>query len=275
MLGALVAAAALLSAPATGKLPDGDEPKKGGHTSPFAVSLDRELQATGQIAINFRDFGRVLGWNFTRGLFAPENVFPLVLGGAATGLAYTFDEPVSDALRDDEYYWIAGWVGESGNVIGGPALQAATIGTLLLITPFTENKKFRTFTFTLTQAVILDTALKFALKLSISRERPDGSNDNSFPSGHTSSTTAFATVLQHYYGWKWGVPAYAVAGFVALSRIEKGRHYLSDVVFGATVGYIAGFTAIRGTDRSLQPRQLAVYPIVSRGKRGALVVWEF
>jgi membrane-associated phospholipid phosphatase len=113
------------------------------------------------------------------------------------------------------------------------------------------------------------------LKVSVPRDRPSGENDTSFPSFHASTTTTVATIIQHYYGWKWGIPAYAVAGFVAYSRIESERHYLSDVIFGATIGYISAITAIRGTDRSVEQRRLAVVPIIGNQRRGVAVHLEF
>jgi membrane-associated phospholipid phosphatase len=84
------------------------------------------------------------------------------------------------------------------------------------------------------------------LKYTTSRTRPDGSNDTSFPSGHTASATATATVLQRYFGWKAGVPAYAFAAYVGASRIASDKHHLSDVLMGATLGIAAGRTVTVG-----------------------------
>ena len=70
------------------------------------------------------------------------------------------------------------------------------------------------------------------------RSRPEGTG-YSFPSGHTTVTFASATVLQRHFGWKVGLPAYAVASYVAASRVEMKRHYLSDVAFGAALGIVA------------------------------------
>ena len=41
------------------------------------------------------------------------------------------------------------------------------------------------------------------------------------------------------------MPTYAIATYVAFSRLYEDRHHLSDVVFGATVGMIAGRTVTR------------------------------
>jgi membrane-associated phospholipid phosphatase len=74
--------------------------------------------------------------------------------------------------------------------------------------------------------------------------RPDGSAPNSFPSGHTSSTFALATVGTNYYGKKWWIPLHTFAGLIGVSRVEKRRHWPSDIPAGAALGYISGQTAI-------------------------------
>jgi len=80
------------------------------------------------------------------------------------------------------------------------------------------------------------------IKLVAQRERPDGSNHMSFPSGHAAITFAAATVIERHLGWKNSIIAYGIASYVATSRLHDNQHYLSDVVFGAAIGTIAGRT---------------------------------
>ncbi|MFN0054985.1 MAG: hypothetical protein ACKV0T_22670, partial [Planctomycetales bacterium] len=47
-------------------------------------------------------------------------------------------------------------------------------------------------------------------------------------------------VLDDYYGWPIGVPAYVLAGLVGWSRIDQREHDLSDVVFGSLLGFVIG-----------------------------------
>jgi hypothetical protein len=96
----------------------------------------------------------------------------------------------------------------------------------------------------LLQAQILTEMLVEPLKLAGHRERPDGSNHMSFPSGHAAVTFAGATVLERHLGWRKSLLAYTIASYVAASRLHDNRHYLSDVVFGAAVGSIAGRTVV-------------------------------
>jgi membrane-associated phospholipid phosphatase len=78
-----------------------------------------------------------------------------------------------------------------------------------------------------------------ATKFATGRSRPDGSNSQSLPSGHTASAFATAAVVHRELGWKAGIPAYAFAAWVGASRMEANKHYMSDVLLGAGVGIAA------------------------------------
>lgn len=105
--------------------------------------------------------------------------------------------------------------------------------------------------------------LSYGIKWSARRTRPDGTSF-SFPSGHTAVSFATATVLQRDLGWKAGVPAYAVAAYVAASRVHEKRHFISDVAFGAVLGIVAGRTVTVGRGDA----RFAVAPMAAPGGGG-------
>lgn len=81
--------------------------------------------------------------------------------------------------------------------------------------------------------------------------RPDGSNNHSFPSGHTATAFMMATMLSKEYGYlsPWvSVGSYAVATTTGLMRIANNKHWLSDVMVGSGVGIIATEMAYWVTD---------------------------
>lgn len=96
-------------------------------------------------------------------------------------------------------------------------------------------------TLILAKGELLVAATTQLMKLSLSNMRPDGSSDNSFPSGHTTQAFAAATFLSEEY--KEELPwmpyfAYALASSVGVLRMANNRHYASDVLFGAGLGIV-------------------------------------
>ena len=53
-------------------------------------------------------------------------------------------------------------------------------------------------------------------------------------------------MVWRHFGWKAGVPASAVGAWVGAGRVQLGKHFLSDVVFGAAVGTMSGRTVTIG-----------------------------
>lgn len=85
-------------------------------------------------------------------------------------------------------------------------------------------------------AGVTTVGMTYALKYIVKKERPDGSNNHSFPSMHTSVSFAGAAFIQKRYGWKWGVPAYLVSTYVGWSRVYGKKHDWWDVAAGAAIG---------------------------------------
>ena len=97
-----------------------------------------------------------------------------------------------------------------------------------------------------------------SLKTITDKERPNGSCCDSFPSGHATSAFMGASFIQKRYGWKYSIPAYAGASYVAYSRVEADKHYWEDVVAGAAVGILSSYYF---TDPY---KDITITPIVSR-----------
>lgn len=134
-----------------------------------------------------------------------------------------------------------------GNIGGGVTAQLGGAFALYSIAKASGHEQFAIVSSDLMRAQILSQAMVQAVKFTVRRERPDGSNRLSLPSGHTAGAVATATVLSRHFGLKVGIPAYAASAYVAASRMSANKHHFSDVMVGAAFGVIAGRTATIGT----------------------------
>lgn len=85
----------------------------------------------------------------------------------------------------------------------------------------------------------------YALKAVISKTRPNGEDDDSFPSGHTSVAFQGAAFIHKRYGLKYAAAAYLGASYVGWRRVATDNHYTIDVVAGATIGIVSSFIFTR------------------------------
>src|SRR5262249_22285158 len=134
---------------------------------------------------------------------------------------------------------------EFGEFTGASPTLIATSLSVYVTGRATGNRKVSHVGMDLIEAVILNQAIVYTVKVATQRERPDGSDKLSFPSGHASDTFAVATTLERHLGWRGAIPGYIFSSYVALSRVNDQRHYLSDVVMGSAVGIIVGRTVTR------------------------------
>jgi len=81
---------------------------------------------------------------------------------------------------------------------------------------------------------------KTALKAMIKEERPDHSDNKSFPSGHAAMAFAAARSIDKEFRQDciWiPIAGYAAATAVGIQRVARDRHHWYDVVAGAAVGF--------------------------------------
>ena len=84
-------------------------------------------------------------------------------------------------------------------------------------------------------------AAVYGLKYTVSRTRPNGEDNVSFPSGHTTKAFLGATLLAHEYGHisPWiPIAGYGVATATGVLRVLNNYHYVSDVLVGAAIGIL-------------------------------------
>lgn len=173
-----------------------------------------------------------------------RHTLAVLAGGSALALAaHPFDKDVNSHLKGSSF---AKTFFAPGKFIGQGATLVGTSFAIYGIGRATDNRTLSHLGMDLLRSTLEDAVIVYGIKLAVRRDRPTG-ECCSFPSGHASVTFAAASVLWRHVGWKAAVPTYAVASYVAASRLHDNRHYLSDVVFGSAVGVVVGHTVTMHT----------------------------
>lgn len=115
------------------------------------------------------------------------------------------------------------------------------------------------------KAFTLTMSSTFTLKHSIDAERPNGGG-LSMPSGHTAAAFSGASFIQRRYGWRYSLPAYGAAAFVAYSRVEAEKHHVEDVIVGALLAIGSTYLITKHLDEGIY-----ILPFVGRGSYGLTV----
>lgn len=179
---------------------------------------------------------------------------------AGTGIAIAFDDEINEFFQRQRNDQIDGVTKHFLDPLGNYYL-AGILGGMYIVGLAAGNKKTETAALLTSKAVVITGAYTFLFKAAFQRERPAetgpsdsgnwggpfaGFHDNAFPSGHSSVAFAAATVLSSYYrDHLWvGITTYTLASLVAMSRIYDNKHWASDVVAGAALGYAIGRTVL-------------------------------
>jgi PAP2 superfamily protein len=171
-----------------------------------------------------------------------QNLYLAAIGGGLALGVHPADDTFNVRLRS--HYDAVNTAFAPGKYVGDtPEQVVLSLGTYAFGRLF-DRPKVSHLGMDLLQAQILTEMLVEPLKFATHRQRPDASNYQSFPSGHAAITFAGATVIERHLGWKKSLLGYGIASYVAASRLHDNRHFLSDVVFGAAVGSIAGRTVV-------------------------------
>jgi hypothetical protein len=215
-----------------------------------------------------RSIFRDIAGDFGRFFSTPQNYAIMVVGAGGSLGFRSLDKPIANSgfnteINNNDGHPIDS-VFEPGEVLGGMAMQMGGALTAYGLGHWLDKPGMAEFGRDLLRAQILTQGVTHVMKRVARRTRPDESNKKSFPSGHTSGAFATATVFQKHYGWKVGIAAYSIAGYIGASRIAENKHYLTDLVFGAAVGIAAGRTVTFGKGQT----QFELAPLAAPGGGG-------
>ena len=185
-------------------------------------------------------------------------LLPLACACAALALlfyaAFHMDRPVIEWVRSLQGVWIEK-IGNAGYYLGHGVSLVAISGLFVAAGYARANPAWRMTGLMGWGAQAVTAVLVQGLKHGIGRPRPRLQREeefftgpglesglDAFPSGHASASFALAAVVaRRHPAVAW--PAYALAGFVSVTRVFRGSHYVSDVLAGAVLGLAVGTLA--------------------------------
>lgn len=207
--------------------------------------------------------------------------------GITVGL-YTYDQEIQNWMlknrnnTTDEIAKFTRLFGDGGYTI-------PSLGVVYLYGHFFENEKARRTVLLSLESFVVSGIFTQAIKFAGHRHRPntgdpcntwDGPSFStthlSFPSGHSSSAFAIATVIASEYDDNVFIPplAYSIATLTALSRVNDNAHWASDVFFGSVIGYFTA-TAIVGLHSNKKDGSLVAFPITDGRHTALLTSYKF
>lgn len=202
---------------------------------------------------------------------AHDPVFYAIIGGlfAAPAALKNEDPEFNEMLAGED--GTADMLFDPGDFIGSGVIEFSASVASYTAGKLFHSQKTAAFGSDLFRAEILNAVSTVGLKHALGRTRPDGGSW-SFPSGHSSASYAAAAVVYSHFGARWGIPAYVLATYVGVSRLQENRHYPSDVLAGALLGSYIGFK-VSGRDRAAH--SLYIAPSFSGGTIGARASLSF
>jgi len=190
------------------------------------------------------DLPRVF-WEDTKLVYGDRGnllILGLTYGASLTIQATDVDDTVENSFRTHRTFKED--FREATGFLGNPGTHFGVAGVMYLMAHQTGDEQTYEVSTKLFRALTLTGASTLLGKFATWDDVPNG-EWGSFPSGHTGSTMALASVLHHEYGPWLGYPLYVLGGFVGYTRMEDNEHYFSDVVMGGVLGIVIGHTIAR------------------------------
>tara|TARA_Y100001960_G_scaffold27389_1_gene24034 strand:- start:324 stop:1229 length:906 start_codon:yes stop_codon:yes gene_type:complete len=193
------------------------------------------------------------------------------------GMFIALDEEIHSTFKDNRGSTTDGLAGIF-EPFGNGAFTIPSLAAFYILGYFHEDEKAKRTALIATESFLITGLYTTVLKYSFGRHRPskgdsstsfDGFNteNNSFPSGHTSTAFAIATVVANQYEKTPYIKplSYGLATLTGLSRINDEKHWASDVFIGAALGYFTSKTLLR-LHNNKKGQHFTIYPTTdSRG----------
>lgn len=213
----------------------------------------------------------------------------------ATGIFFIVDKEIRDFWQGDIRSGTSEDIFNVFNVFGDVKYMGAlALGTYAIAEAvdqagLADAKREKAFGLMALESIAIAQGFSFSMKWLFGRDRPNktddrwdfrgpGNGDNqAFPSGHATVAFALATTISKVYGdrnrWvPWTV--YPIAVGTALARIDKNKHWASDVFLGGLVGYFVADTVVKHNP-FMRKHNLSLRPMQSVDGPGLALVHRF
>ena len=194
-----------------------------------------------------------------------------IAGG--TGMFIALDEEINSTFKNNRSIYTEKLM-DIFEPFGNGAFTVPALATVYFLSHFHENEKAKRTALIATESFLITGLYTTVLKYSFGRHRPRTGNSstsfdafstnrnyNSFPSGHTSTAFAIATVVANQYEKTPYIKpiSYGIATLTGLSRINYEAHWASDVFIGAALGYFTSKTLLR-LHNNKKGQHFTIYP---------------
>lgn len=214
-------------------------------------------------------------WDDTKKVYtsAPNLlILGLAYGGNLAVQESGVDRTVEGRLEGNDVF--SDGVNDAFGAMGNPGTHFALAGAWYLVGQQAQDEQTYEVGKTLFSALIINGLSTMAGEAATWDEAPNG-EWGTFPSGHTSSTFCFASVMHEAYGPLVGVPLYGLGTLVAVERLDDDEHYLSDVIMGAVLGTVIGHTVAGEHEFELFGGEILPYADPNTGSTGVAWVTHF
>ena len=199
-----------------------------------------------------------------------------VAGG--TGMFIALDGVINNTFKEDIRGSATDSLTDIFEPLGNNNFALPGLAGFYIFSHVIENEKAKRTTLIATESVLITSLYTTVLKFSFGRARPwnwrscscpdshthwDGFSrkHNSFPSGHTATAFAIATVVANEYEETPYIKpiSYGLATLTGLSRMNAEKHWASDVFIGAALGYFTSKTLLR-LHNNKKGQHFTIYP---------------
>lgn len=167
----------------------------------------------------------------------------LIGGSALTATLLVFRKQTIDPMQEDfSTHKPLGKLSPIGDYGGQFIPNALYSFGMFAAFKWTGENRYRDWSLIMLKASTYAVTTSTVLKVTVREPRPNDPGDRkSFPSGHTTAAFAFSSVVVAENGFfPYGISALTLSTLTGLSRINDNKHYLHDVVAGATIGTVFG-----------------------------------